>query len=197
MSLGEPGVLPILIALLEEGHIMSRCLTKALAPLICLALILAVASFLQARVPVAGISHLPELERAIFHLTNEVRQRNGVPPLTWENCLRDVARAHSADMLVRNYFSHNSPEGRTPNDRIRAGCPFPMSWTGENIWMGSGYPAGDISQLARTVVDNWMSSPGHRRNLLHPGFTDIGVGVAASGREIRVTQAFFGRQPPR
>ena len=63
--------------------------------------------------------------------------------------------------------------------------------------MGSGYPAGDVRQLARIVVDNWMSSPGHRSNLLHPGFTDIGVGVAASGREVRVTQAFFGRQAPR
>ena len=72
-----------------------------------------------------------------------------------------------------------------------------MSWTGENIWMGSGYPAGDVRQLARMVVDSWMSSPGHRQNLLHPEFTDIGVGVAASSREVRVTQAFFGRQAPR
>ncbi len=176
---------------------MSRLWSKILVMGAGLALILAVAQALGARVPTAGVSYLPELERAIFHFTNEVRQKNGFSTLTWENCLRDVARAHSADMLVRNYFAHNSPEGRTPFDRIRAGCRYPMSWTGENIWMGSGYPAGDVRQLARIVVDSWMSSPGHRQNLLHPEFTDIGVGVAASGREVRVTQAFFGRQAPR
>ena len=176
---------------------MSRMWSKILVMGAGLALILAVAQALGARVPTAGVSYLPELERAIFHFTNEVRQKNGFSTLTWENCLRDVSRGHSADMLVRNYFDHNSPEGRTPFDRIRAGCRFPWSMAGENIWMGSGYPAGDVRQLARIVVDNWMSSPGHRRNLLNPGFTDIGVGVAASGREVRVTQAFFGRQAPR
>ena len=176
---------------------MSRIVARIMALGVCLALILVVAPTLGARVPTMGVSYLPELERTIFHYTNEVRQRNGIPPLTWENCLRDVARAHSADMLVRNYFSHNSPEGRTPFDRIQAGCPFPMSMSGENIWMGSGYPAGNVRQLARLIVDNWMSSPGHRKNLLHPEYTDIGIGVAAGGKEVRVTQAFLRHQPPR
>jgi len=150
-----------------------------------------------ARVPTAGISYVFELERAIFHFTNEVRQKNGVRPLTWDNSLRDVARAHSADMLVKNYFSHNSPDGRTPHDRIRAGCRLPLSMTGENIWMSSGRPLGDTRQLARIIVDNWMSSPGHRTNLLHPQFTDIGVGVATNGKDIKVTQAFIRHQQPR
>ena len=93
---------------------MSRIWSKILVMGAGLALILAVAQALGARVPTAGVSYLPELERAIFHFTNEVRQKNGFSTLTWENCLRYVARAHSADMLVRNYFEHNSPEGRTP-----------------------------------------------------------------------------------
>jgi uncharacterized protein YkwD len=143
------------------------------------------------------VSYLFELERAIYHLTNEVRQRNGVPPLTWESSLRDVARAHSADMLVRNYFSHNSPKGSTPDERIRAGCRLNMTWTGENIWMGTGYQPGDTTRLARLIVDNWMSSPGHRSNLLRPEFTDIGVGVAASGNNIKVTQVFIRHQQKR
>ncbi len=173
---------------------MSRIANRIIVVGACLALILALAPSLSARIPAMGVSYLPELERAIYHFTNEVRQRNGVPPLRWENCLRDVARAHSADMLVRNYFSHNSPEGTSPHERIRAGCRFPMSMTGENIWMGSGYPAGNVRQLARLIVDNWMASPGHRKNLLHPEYTDIGVGVAAGGREVRVTQAFLRHQ---
>jgi uncharacterized protein YkwD len=145
----------------------------------------------------AGVSYLSELERTIYRFTNEVRQRNGVSPLTWENSLRDVARAHSADMLVRNYFSHVNPEGRSPHERIIAGSRFPLSMTGENIWTGSGRQFGDARQLARIIVDNWMSSPGHRKNLLGPEFTDIGVGVAASGNNVMVTQVFIRHRQPK
>jgi uncharacterized protein YkwD len=176
---------------------MRRIMRRIISIGVCLALVLGLTQVLAARVPTAGISYLSELERAIFHFTNEVRQKNGVRPLTWENSLRDVARAHSADMLVRNYFSHNSPEGRTPHDRIRAGCRFPLSMTGENIWMSSGRPLGNTRQLASIIVDNWMSSPGHRTNLLHPQFTDIGVGVATNGKDVQVTQAFIRHQQPR
>ena len=176
---------------------MNRIIKRMMVLGVCLALILGLAQVLAARVPTAGVSYAFELERAIYRFTNEVRQKNGVPPLTWDNSLRDVARAHSADMLVKNYFSHNSPDGRTPHDRIRAGCRLPLSMTGENIWMSRSRPLGDTRQLARIIVDNWMSSPGHRTNLLHPQFTDIGVGVATNGKDIQVTQAFIRHQQPR
>ncbi|MFZ2086965.1 MAG: CAP domain-containing protein [Desulfobaccales bacterium] len=160
-----------------------------------LALLLSSTQTLSARRPpgpyARGVSYLSDLERTIYRFTNEVRQKNGVSPLTWENSLCDVARAHSADMLVRNYFSHNNPEGRSPHERIVAGSRFPLSMTGENIWTSSGRQQGDPRQLARIIVDNWMSSPGHRQNLLHPGFTDIGVGVAARGTDVMVTQVFI------
>jgi uncharacterized protein YkwD len=138
-----------------------------------------------------GGTYQPDLERAIFQYTNEVRRKNGVAPLTWENCLQDVGRAHSTDMLARHYFSHNSPEGSTPDQRIRAGCRLNnITWTGENIWMGTNQ-RGDTRQLARHIVDNWMSSPGHRSNLLMPQFTDIGIGAASNGKEVQVTQVFI------
>jgi uncharacterized protein YkwD len=167
----------------------------------CLALLLSLAQGLGAkRIPglqSAGGSYLPDLERTIFQYTNEVRQRSGVSPLTWEISLRDVARAHSADMLVRHYFSHNSPEGGSPDERIRAGCRLNMTWTGENIWMGTGRQNTNTRQLARIIVDNWMSSPGHRSNLLRPEFTDIGVGAATNGKEVQVTQVFIRHQQRR
>jgi uncharacterized protein YkwD len=168
-------------------------LSKGLVALsVLLALILTVAQSLTARGavrPAVRVSYSHELERAVFQFTNEVRKRNNLPPLTWDNSLRDVARAHSADMLVRNYFAHETPEGRSPHERIRAASRFPLSMTGENIWMGKGYQAKDIRSIARAIVDSWMSSPGHRKNLLHPDFTDIGVGVARTDNDIRVTQA--------
>lgn len=165
----------------------------------CLGLMLSPAQGLGAkRLPTLrslGGSYLYDLERAVYQFTNEVRQRNGLSTLTWETSLRDLARAHSADMLLRNYFSHVSPEGRSPHQRILAGYRFPLSMTGENIWMSAGRQAGDTRQLARIIVASWMSSPGHRKNLLHPDFTDIGVGVATDGRTIQVTQVFVRHCP--
>jgi len=147
--------------------------------------------------PHVRVSYSYELERAIFQYTNEVRKKNGVPPLTWDNTLRDVARAHSADMLVRNYFAHDTPEGRSPHQRIQAACRSPLAASGENIWMRTGYHPGDTKSLAAAIVNNWMSSPGHRKNLLYPDYTDIGVGVAFTDNELRATQAFVRYRQPK
>jgi uncharacterized protein YkwD len=161
---------------------------------VCLALTLLMVQALGAQWRSSGstgpVSYLYQLERKVYRLTNEVRRRHGVPPLTWETSLRDVARAHSIDMLRRNYFSHMSPDGRSPHERIRSGYPFGLSSTGENIWSGTGHDPRDTSRLAHIIVNNWMSSAGHRQNLLNPEYTDIGVGAAARGKNIRVTQVF-------
>jgi len=173
---------------------MSRICRNFLISGACLVLILLMAQILGAQwrgeARSGRISYLYDLERKIFRFTNEVRRRHGVPPLTWESSLRDVARAHSADMLRRNYFSHVNPEGKSPHDRICKAYPYPLSMTGENIWSGTGHDPGDSTRLARQIVNNWVSSAGHRQNLLNPKFTDIGVGVAARGRDVRATQAF-------
>ncbi len=173
---------------------MKRIVPRLICLGLCLALILVMARMPDARPrpgPAgAGISYLPELERAIYRLTNEVRQKHGLSPLTGETSLTGVARAHSADMLHRSYFSHQGLDGRSPHDRIRAGYPFGLTMSGENIWSGAGYDSQDTQRLARIIVDNWLSSPGHRQNLLNPQFTDIGVGAAGRGRDVRATQVF-------
>ena len=173
----------------------SRIVPRLVALGVVLALILLMAQALGAqwrshRGSTARVSYLYELERKIYRLTNEARRKHGVPALTWETSLRDVARAHSVDMLRRNYFSHSSPDGRSPHERIRSGYPFGLSSSGENIWMGTGHDPRDASRLAHIIVNNWMSSAGHRQNLLNPEYTDIGVGAAVQGRNIRVTQVF-------
>jgi len=160
----------------------------------CLALSLPLGQALGAKRTVrpqsVGISYLSELEKAIFRLTNEVRRKHGLSALSWERSLCTVARSHSADMLHRGYFSHVDPDGKSPQDRIVSGYQQPISMTGENIWSTSNRDPGDTRHLARVIVDNWLSSPGHRRTLLHPDFTDIGVGVVCRGQEIRATQVF-------
>ena len=47
--------------------------------------------------------------------------------------------------------------------------------------------------MARVIVDSWMTSPGHRANILNPHYTYLGVGVSALGKEVRATQNFVTR----
>lgn len=138
----------------------------------------------------ADLQYLQEVERGIFRLTNAVRRKEGLPALTWDAALARVARAHSADMLVRGYFRHESPEGRTPHERAKDGTPYALAASGENLWGAQGDQPLDPERLPRIIVDTWLASPGHRANLLNPAFTDLGVGVAQKGNAIRATQVF-------
>ncbi|MFV9506489.1 MAG: CAP domain-containing protein, partial [Oscillochloridaceae bacterium umkhey_bin13] len=74
---------------------------------------------------------------------------------------------HSQDMAQRGYFSHFSPEGRDPSDRVDA-TGYQWQMVGENI--ASGY------RTPQEVVAGWMDSPGHRANILRCEFTEIGIG---------------------
>ena len=66
-----------------------------------------------------------------------------------------------------------------------------MSRAGENIYMGARFDyAVDLVTQARLIVDGWMTSPGHRRNMLDPNYTHVGIGVAARGKDCYATQIF-------
>lgn len=138
-----------------------------------------------------GIQPLPEVEREVWRLTNETRRQHGLPLLTADPILTDVSRQHSMDMLRRRFFSHHTPEGLSPTDRLPPAYGSRISRSGENIWTGSGYYPFAPQALARMIMNAWISSPGHCRNILTPGFTHLGVGVAAFGREVRATQIFM------
>jgi uncharacterized protein YkwD len=112
------------------------------------------------------------LERLMVIAVNAERAAHGLTPYTIDPRLTQVARAHAADMVTRNYFAHVTPEGVTLWDRLeRAGLdPY---WAGENIQSNSG--AGEAA-VARAIA--WfMASTPHRNNILHSHYTHIGVGV--------------------
>ena len=146
-----------------------------------------------------GILHPKELERRIFQLTNDARRKNGLPSLDWDNTLTVKAREKSDDMLTNNYFSHTSPEGKTIKDRMQEEKPASIrniSRIGENIYMGARLDfSTDIKTQARLIVDGWMTSPGHRKNMLDPNFTHMGVGVAAKDKACYATQIFAKINP--
>jgi uncharacterized protein YkwD len=112
------------------------------------------------------------VERETVRLTNAERVNAGCDALRTHARLVEAAGGHSADMAVRDYFSHTSPEGLTFVDRAKAaGYPSPG---GENIAWGQ--------PTAAAVVGDWMASPGHRQNILNCNFTTIGVGFDSRGK---------------
>ncbi|WP_234358767.1 CAP domain-containing protein, partial [Streptomyces sp. NRRL B-24085] len=108
----------------------------------------------------------------VVGLTNHERARAGLPPLAVDPLLARAAQAYSTDMADRAFYSHTSPEGTRPWDRAAAAGSTRRS-IGENIACGQ--------RSAAEVVEGWMNSPGHRANILRPGFTHIGTGFAGGG----------------
>ncbi|HYG65600.1 MAG TPA: CAP domain-containing protein, partial [Thermoanaerobaculia bacterium] len=80
------------------------------------------------------------------------------------------------DMLARTFYSHETPEGIKAWDRVRA-AGYEPDIVGENI------AAGHIE--VSEVMDAWMYSPGHRRNILDVRLRDIGIGVAVGSHDHR------------
>jgi uncharacterized protein YkwD/stress response protein SCP2 len=107
----------------------------------------------------------------VVMLTNQQRQLNGLPPLAPDPLLARAAAAHSADMAARQFFDHRNPDGLQVADRVTA-LGYRFGTVAENIAAGQRTPA--------EVVTGWMNSPGHRRNILLPEITQIGVGYSPS-----------------
>jgi len=147
----------------------------------------------EAVLPPPGVKHLPKVEDLVFEMTNQARRGKGLAPLSQDDELTQVARAFSDDMLVRRFFDHTTPDGVSFDERISDRYRHRVRIMGENIWYASGYNPGKIRQVAKEIVDDWMTSPGHRENILDPKFTHLGVGVSARNHTIRATQEFVGR----
>ncbi|GAA3290908.1 hypothetical protein GCM10020295_06410 [Streptomyces cinereospinus] len=119
----------------------------------------------------------------VIDLTNRARARAGLPPLASDPVLTRAAQAHSADMVARDFSSHTAPRrqpalGPGRGRRLRP----PVDRREHRL-----RPA-----LPADVVTGWLNSPGHRANILRPGFTHIGVGFAGGGRAGTYWTQLFG-----
>ena len=115
-------------------------------------------------------------EKRTFALHNKIRRNHNLKPLCVHPKLQRAARAHSKDMIRRNYFSHTTKGGGTFSKRIKKFGYTPRGYkyytVGENIAYGSGPYASPKSRM-----NGWMKSPGHRRNILNGKFREIGLGT--------------------
>lgn len=123
----------------------------------------------------------PDLEYEMLLLVNAERKKAGLPALAADEELRKAARSHSEDMFTRGYFSHLTPDGVGPFQRMKKwGIRYTKA--GENLAYAS------TLEKAHTGL---MNSPGHRAAILNTGFTRIGIGIIDAGENgLMISQEF-------
>lgn len=105
---------------------------------------------------------------SLIALTNAQRTSAGLAPLTYNGSLASSAYAKAQDMVTKGYWSHTSPDGISPWTFI-SNAGYAYTTVGENL-------ARDFSSDA-AIMAGWMSSAGHRANILNPAFKDVGIAI--------------------
>ncbi len=123
----------------------------------------------------------PDLEYEMWLLVNEERRKHHLKPLAVDEKMKEVARAHSADMFARGYFAHVTPDGVNPFQRMKQ-ANITYRNAGENLAL-----AGTLAEAQQGL----MNSPSHRAAILNPAFGRIGIGVMDGGKKgLMISQEF-------
>jgi len=125
------------------------------------------------------------LENTLLNMINHIRVSEGLSPLNLNQSLISVARHRALDMIERDYFSHVTPDGKSIYD-VLADFGISYQGSGENIQYCS--PPG--WKPVEDFVSTWMSSTGHRENILNAGYNQVGIGVV-DGNNKRVAVVIF------
>ncbi len=121
-----------------------------------------------------------ESERNFFDLLNHERSAQGLPELRWDEALSQAARLHVLRLSSLNTLEHQVPGEPALVDRLtEAGARF--SVIAENIGVGPN---------PRAIHSGWMDSPGHRKNILDPRFTSVGIAAVRAAGGLFVVQDF-------
>ncbi len=127
-------------------------------------------------------------QKLIVQEVNPVRESYGFLRLETNEKLTKAAQMKAQDMIKRDYFDHLGPEGETPWSWLEK-ADYEYAAAGENLAMDCNDPV--------ILLDAWMNSPTHARNILNGYFTDIGIGIAEGnigGRKTTVVVMFLGRE---
>jgi uncharacterized protein YkwD len=170
----------------KNRFVRRAVVTAALAVLPALAASPAFAAQTGSRTPQKPTAEvMAQYEAEVVKLTNEHRVAKGCPALRVDSRLTAAARAHSTDMVARNFFSHTGSNGSNFVARsVAAGYPQ-RGAAGENIAWGYRTP--------KDVVTGWMNSSGHRANILNCSSIAVGVGVAYNAGGSPYWTQNFGR----
>jgi uncharacterized protein YkwD len=129
-----------------------------------------------------------DIYNQVIELTNKTRIENGVPLLEANSILDKAANAKAQDMLLGQYFSHDTPDGKKPWHWIDK-KEYDYVNAGENLAMN--FTSAEVAHLALLQSDT------HKRNIVNPKFTDIGVAILTgemNGKKTMVMVEMFGRR---
>ncbi len=120
------------------------------------------------------------VQAALRTATQHVRTARGLRVFTPDERLDAAATRYAHTMLEEGFFAHRSPDGGTATERVRAAGFVVRNSVAENLAKGVFTP--------EEVIERWLASDGHRRNLLRPGRWSLGVGIASrlQGDEVEV-----------
>lgn len=152
---------------------------------------------LKAQTPVRiaqNDAQLANLEKQMAQMVNAARRNANLSPLTFDENLSQVARAHSLEMRDKKYFAHESPMPnlRDPLDRYRAAFGQTPAMVAENVYRAwSSAPQKVTLKSIQAAHASLMNSPHHRENILRDGVQRLGIGVVVNQNgDIWVTQMF-------
>lgn len=126
---------------------------------------------LQLKFKTTAVSVDGQAEEEMFAMVNKERKAAGLSSVAQDELLRNVSRKHAVDMFAKGYFSHYTPEGRSPFDRM-AQAQIPFTFAGENL---------ALAPSVELAMQGLMKSPGHRANILSAQFGRVGIGVIDGG----------------
>ncbi|MCL4822232.1 MAG: CAP domain-containing protein [Vicinamibacteria bacterium] len=147
------------------------------------------------RLAVADSPHQRELKQALFERLNADRAAHGVAPLAWEPRAARVADRFCLDAALGASFGHWDPEGRAPY--VRWALAGGVDYHAENVGayaISGGKLLAPLLELALESHAAMMAErpphDGHRRTILDPTLTHVGIGVGAAGGQVRMAQEF-------
>lgn len=173
-------------------HKQSRSYVKAYAPYLPLVISIITSIFISMWQPRGGVTLAYATNTSIAGLlqsTNAQRATNARAALSNNSQLNQAAQAKAQDMVARDYWSHDTPDGKEPWVFIQ-NAGYKYAKAGENLAYGFA--------TSSETVTGWMNSASHRANLLDAGFTQVGFGFANSkdfngdGKQT-VVVAMYGR----
>jgi uncharacterized protein YkwD len=141
--------------------------------------------------PPGGLRFRPDLEQVIANAVNGYRRKQGAGAVGVAASLKAAARAHAVDLALNEEMGHVSSSGQDFDSRMRAvkGGPLFLPSMGENAARDRRKSAAN-SGKALGLVQHWIGSSGHRRNMINRSFTASAVGVVQKGSQIYAVQIF-------
>jgi len=121
--------------------------------------------------------HPRNVEKWVFRYINSERRKHKLRPLEPHPALIRAARRHSRNMMEDGTLTHHL--GGFPYQRAKK-AGYPDISVGENCAMVYCSKRDPSKKVARQIVNLWMSSPGHRKNILLAKYRDVGIGIATT-----------------